>query len=86
MPYTLLVFDLDIEVAHHDDSSLGPNTLFATGKLARLHVTLKDVDTILLVKRDARYLIETDDVVLTYQATLSICIVDEHLRHSGLAT
>ena len=40
----------------------------------------------LLVKRHACYLIETHHVVLAHEAALAIGVVDEHLRHRGLAT
>ena len=66
-PYRSCSLDVDVEVADHDDSAVGADALFAAAELARLHIALEDVDAFLRVERDARYLVETDDVVLGYQ-------------------
>ena len=60
MADALLVLHIDLEIAHQDDGSIGPDALLATRELAALHVALHDVDAVLLIERDARDLIETD--------------------------
>ena len=60
----LLVLDVDVEVADHDDAAVGADALRAAAELARLHVALHDVDAVLLVEGDAGDLVEADDVVL----------------------
>ena len=82
--YALLVLDLDVEIADHDDAALGPDAFLAARELAGLHVAFEDVDTVFLVERDARDFIEANNVVLADQAPLARGVVDEHLCHGRL--
>src|SRR5947207_3369099 len=86
MTHSLLVFNVHIKVADHHDAAVSANTLLASAEFARLHVALHDIDAILLIEGDTRDLVEADDVVLTDQAALAICVVDEHPRDSGFST
>ena len=74
----LLVLDIHLEIAHHDDAAIGPDALLAPAELAGLHVALHDVDAILLVEGDARNFVEADHVVLADQPPLAGRHVDEH--------
>ena len=56
----LLVFNINIKIAHKYDTAIGTNTFLATAELARFHVPLHYVDAILLVKGNAGNFIETD--------------------------
>src|SRR5215510_8390218 len=85
MANPLLMFDIDIEVSHHDDATISADTLFASAELAGLHIALHDVDAVFLIKRDARNLVEADDIVLTDQAPLAIAIVHEHSSDCSFA-
>ena len=85
MPDALLLFDIDVQVAHHNQAALGANILLAPTELAGGHVPLHDVDAVLLVEGDAGHFVEADNVVLTHQAPLAIRIVDEHFGHGRLA-
>ena len=63
----LLVLHVHVEVADHHDAAVGPDALLAAAELAGLHVSLHDVDAVLLVEGDARDLVEADHVVLADQ-------------------
>ena len=63
----LLVLDIDVEVADHDDAAVGADALRPRLELAGLHVALHDVDAVLLIEGDAGDLVEADDVVLADQ-------------------
>ena len=80
----LLVLDLDIKVTHHDDTPLGPDAFLTAGEFSGLHVSLENVDAVLLVERDAGDFVEANDVVLAHQASLTRGVVDKHLRHRRL--
>src|SRR5438477_11942838 len=86
MAHALLVRDIDVKVSEHHDSTGTPNAVAASAELARLHVALHDVHAIFLVKRDAGYLIEADDVVLADKTALTGRVVDEHAGHGCLST
>jgi hypothetical protein len=81
----LLMFDIHIEVADHDDGAVGADALLAARELAGLHVALHDVHAILLIEGNAGHLIEAHHVVLANQAALAVGVVDEHARHRRLA-
>jgi len=81
----LLLLDIHVEIADHDDASFGPDILLAAAKLAGRHVAFHDVDAVLLVEGDARHFIEADHVVLTYETALTVRIVDKHLGDGRLA-
>ena len=81
----LLLLDIDVEVADHDDAAFGADVLLAAAELTRGHVALHDVDAVLLVEGDAGDFIEADDVVLAYQTALAVRIVHEHLGDGRLA-
>ena len=81
----LLLLDVDLEVADHDDAALGADALLAAAELAGGHIALHDVDAVLLVERDAGDLVEADHVVLADQAALPVGHVHEHLGDGGLA-
>jgi hypothetical protein len=71
MPNLLLLLDIDVEVAHHDDASLGADVLLASAELAGGHIALHDVDAIFLVERNAGDLVEANNVVLADEAALA---------------
>ena len=81
----VLLLTVDVEVAYHHDAAVGTDLVLAAAELARRHIALHDVDAVLLVEGDARYLIEADNVVLADETTLSSGIVDEHLCDRRLA-
>ena len=81
----LLLVHVHIEVANHHDAAIGPDIFLAAAELSAGHVALHDVDAVLLVEGDARYLVEADDVVLADQALLARGVVHEHLRYRRLA-
>ena len=81
----LLLLDVDVEVADHDDAAVGADALLAAAELAGLHVALEDVDAFLLVERDAGDLVEADDVVLGDEPSLAGGVVDEHVGDRRLA-
>ena len=84
MANALLVFDIHLEVAHHDHAAEPSNALLAAAELPGLHIPLHDVDPVFLIKGDSGDLVEADHIVLAYEATLAVGGVDEHLRNSGL--
>ncbi|KQU32026.1 hypothetical protein ASG69_20960 [Rhodococcus sp. Leaf225] len=86
MPDALLVLNVDFEISDKDYSTLGSDAFPATTELPRLHVTLHYVDAILLIERDARYLVETHYVVLSNKTALATCVIDEHSCDSCLAS
>ena len=57
----------------------------AARKLSRLHVSFHDVDAVLLIEGNSRYLIKADDIVLADKAALPVGHVDEHACDRGLA-
>src|SRR5438874_8233332 len=79
------MLDIDVEVADEDQAASGPDAFTAAAELAGLHVTLHDVDAVLLVKGDTRDLIKAHDVILSHEAALAGGIVDEHAGDGGLA-
>ena len=81
----LLVLDVDVEVADHDDAAVGADALLAAAELAGLHVALHDVDAVLLVEGDAGDLVEADHVVLADQPALAGRVVHEHAGDGRLA-
>ena len=85
MPDPLLVLNVHLEIADQNDAAIGTDVLLAATELARLHVSLHDVHPVLLVERYSRHLIEADDIVLAHKPTLTIGVVDKHLRHRCLA-
>ncbi|EXI72922.1 MAG: hypothetical protein AW07_03058 [Candidatus Accumulibacter sp. SK-11] len=84
--HALLMLHIDLEIADHDDRTVGADALLAARELAGLHVPLHDVHAVLLVEGDAGHLVEAHHVVLAHQASLAIGVVDEHPRHRCLAT
>jgi hypothetical protein len=60
---SLLVLHVNVEIPKQDDA--GADAIAAVGEFARLPESFHDVDAVLLVEGDARYLIEADHVVLT---------------------
>src|SRR6266404_4937126 len=84
MAHPLLLFDIHVQVSHHHKATVSANILFAAAELPGRHVSLHDVDTVLLIEGDARYLIKTDHVVLTHQPSLPSRVVDEHLGYCRL--
>src|SRR5882762_10047770 len=85
MTDALLVLHIDIEIADQDDAAIGADALAPARELATLHVALHNVDAILLIERDARYLIEAHHVVLADESSLPIRHVDEHAGYCGFA-
>ncbi len=85
MADALLVLDVDLEIAHHDDAAVGADALLAPAELARLHVALHDIDAILLVEGDAGHFVEADHIVLADQPPLAGRHVDEHPGDGALA-
>src|SRR4051812_3521417 len=86
MPDALLLLDFNVQIANHDNTTLGTDVLFGAAELPRGHVSLHDVDAILLVEGNAGHLIEAHHVVLTDEATLATCIVNKHLGDCCLAS
>src|SRR5262245_36099506 len=82
----LLMLDIHLEVSHHDNPAVSADALLAPAKFPRLHIALHDVDAVLLVKRDARNLVEANNVVLADQAPLPGAIIDEHSCNRCFAT
>ena len=80
----LLVLHFDIEVADHHDATFGADAFLSARELTGLHVTLEDVYAVFLIERHPGDFVKADDIVLTYQTTLAIGVVDEHLRHRRL--
>ena len=64
----LLLLNIDIEVADHDDAAVSADLILAAAELARRHVALHDVHAVLLIEGDARHLVEAHDVVLADKA------------------
>ena len=64
VPQALLMLDIYIKVANHDDTAIGPNALLATAELSRFHIAFHDVHAVFLVKRDAGHLVKTDHIIL----------------------
>ena len=58
MTDALLLFDVDIEVADHDNAAVASNILLSAAELARCHVALHDIHTVLLIEGDAGDLVE----------------------------
>ena len=81
----LLLLNIDVEVADHDDAAVSADLILAAAELARRHVALHDVHAVLLIEGDAGDLVEADDVVLADQAALASGVVDEHLGDGRLA-
>ena len=81
-----LVGNVYLEIADHNDSTIGPDALLASTELTRLHVTLENVDAFLRVEGDARHLVEADDVVLCDEPTAPRGVVHEHVGDRRLAT
>src|SRR5258708_34039522 len=81
----LLMLDIYFKIADHHDAAFGPNTVATTRELARLHVALHDVDTVLLIEGNAGHLIKANDVVLADKPALPIRHIDEHACNRGLA-
>ena len=79
MTDALLMFDIDIQIAYHHDTAVCAYALLTARKLTRLHIAFQDVHAILLIEGHARYLIETNHVVLTQKTALAGGIVDKHL-------
>ena len=77
---------VDLEVAQESHSAFGTYALPAARELAACHVALHDVDAITVLEPDSGDLVERNHVVLGHQSALPRCIVDEELRHCGLAT
>src|SRR5438445_396366 len=75
---TLLVFNVNFEVSHHNYAATRPNALSAPAELTGLHIAFHDVNPILLIEGYPGYLIEAHNVILANQAPLSIAVVDKH--------
>ena len=73
-----------MQLLQQSASSLGADVFLGAAKLSGGHVTLHDVHTVLLIEGDAGDFIEADDIVLAYQAALSVCVVHKHLGDSRL--
>ena len=82
----LLMCHVDLEIAEHHDAALSSYALAAARKLARLHVPLHDVYTVLLIEGDARDFVEANDVVLANQTALAVRHIDEHASDRRLAS
>ena len=85
MTIALLVLHIHIEVADHDDRAIGPDAFLAPAEFAGLHVTLHDVEAILLIEGDTRNFIKADHIVEADQPALPAGVVDEHPGNGGLA-
>src|SRR5438876_10512515 len=83
---TLLVFNINFEVPHHNYTATRPNALSASTELTGLHIAFHDVDPILLVEGYSGYLIEAHHIVLADQAPLSIAVVDKHTGNRCFAS
>ncbi len=79
VPDTLLMLNIDIEIADQNDAAIGADALLATAEFPGLHESLHDVYTILLIKGDTGNLIKTDYIVLADQPTPTGRVVDKHL-------
>src|SRR5260370_41738581 len=82
----LLVFYVKFKVSNHNDTTTGSNTFSPSAEFTRLHVAFHDIDPILLIEGYAGYLVETDNIVLTNQASLTGTIVDEHASNGGFTS
>lgn len=71
MAHPLLVLHVNVEGADHHDAAFSADTLATARELAGLHVTLHDVDAVLLVEGYARHLVETDNIVLADKPALA---------------
>src|SRR4051794_17113496 len=58
----LLVSDVNVEVANHDNAAEPSDALLAPAELPRLHVALEDVDPIFLIEGHPRDLVEAHHV------------------------
>ena len=81
----LLLLDIHIEVADHDEAAVSADLVLAAAELAGRHVALHDVHAVLLIEGDAGHLVEAHDVVLADKAALASGVVDEHLGDGRLA-
>src|SRR6266446_7350540 len=82
----LLVFYVNFEVSNHNDTATGSNAFSPPAELTRLHVAFHDIDPIPLVEGYAGYLVEADNIVPTYQASLTGTVVDEHAGNGGFTS
>src|SRR6266446_6564356 len=85
MANLLLLFDIYVEIANHDDATLSADVFFAAAELARGHIAFHDVDAVLLVEGDAGDFVKTYDIILADQTALATGVIYEHLRHGRLA-
>src|SRR6266446_3837874 len=83
---TLLVFYVNFKVSNHNDTATGSDAFSPSAELTRLHVAFHDIDPILLVEGYAGYLVEADNIVPTYQASLTGTVVDEHASDGGFTS
>lgn len=74
MTNPLLVLDVHLEVADHDDPAVGPDALFSAAELGGLHVALYDVDAVLLVEGDTGDLVEANDIVLADESRWPVAL------------
>ncbi|MPN16347.1 hypothetical protein SDC9_163686 [bioreactor metagenome] len=72
MSNSLLLLNINIEVAHHDNGTICPDAFLAPAELSRLHITLEYVHSILLVERHPGHLIKANNIVLANQTTLPV--------------
>ena len=63
MSDSLLLRDINIEVADHDDPAIGTNAFLAAAELTRSHISFHDVDPVFLIERHSGDFIETHHIV-----------------------
>ena len=79
----LLVLDIDIKIANEYNAAIRPNAFTPPAEFAGLHVTLHNVDAILLIKGDAGDLVKADDIILADEAAFACAIINKHTGYCG---
>src|SRR3954468_17544264 len=85
MSDTLLVNNIDVEIADHHDAATCADRLLAAAELAGLHIPLHDVDAVLLIEVDATDFVKANDVILRDKTALTRRVVYKHPRDRRLA-
>src|SRR5262249_18943356 len=86
MTNPLLVLHIHLEVANHNNTAIGADTLLSAAKLAGFHISLHDIHTVLLVEGHARDFVKADYVILADQSALTVGIIDEHACYRRFAS
>src|SRR4030042_831256 len=85
MSDALLVFNVYLKIPHKGYAAVRPNAFFAPAEFTGFHISFHNIYAVFLIKRDARYLIKTNNIILAHQTPLTGTHVYEHPGHSCLA-